>query len=159
MKTRCLHPSVSALRGRPARRQRGVAAVEFALVSIVFFTLLLGVVEFGRWMFTLNAANEATRLGARLAVVCSQSAETLIRERMSALTVSIAPVHMVIDYLPANCDAGNCKSVSARVEGASFRPLIPFMGASYAIPSFEVNLPRESMNSEWNPVCRGLMDL
>lgn len=159
MKTRCMPPSVCAHRRRSTRHQQGVAAVEFALVSIVFFTLLLGVMEFGRWMFTLNAANEATRLGARLAVVCSQSAENLIRQRMSDMTVSIAPDHMVIEYLPANCDAGSCKTVSARVEGASFRPLIPLMGTAYAIPSFEVNLPRESMNSDLNPVCRGLTEL
>jgi hypothetical protein len=138
-----------------AARQRGVAAVEFALVALLFFTLLLGIMEFGRWMFTLNAASEATRLGARLAVVCSQGDESLIRRRMSEMTVSIPSSNMVIDYVPANCDASNCKSVSARVVGASFRPLIPLWGTSVAIPAFEVSLPRESMNSSNNPVCPG----
>ena len=43
-------------------RQRGAAIIEFALVAMIFFTLLIGVMEFGRWLFTLNAAGEATRL-------------------------------------------------------------------------------------------------
>ncbi|MBS3996940.1 MAG: pilus assembly protein [Hydrogenophaga sp.] len=143
------------LRTRRPARQRGVAAVEFALVAIVFFTLLLGIMEFGRWMFTLNAASEATRLGARLAVVCSISDAAQIRQRMSAMTVSIAPAHMVIDYVPASCDASNCKTVRARIEGATFKPLIPFFGSSYAIPAFAVSLPREAMSSSSNPICPG----
>lgn len=144
--------SAGPVRNRP---ERGVASVEFAMVALVFFTLLLGTMEFGRWMFTLNAASEATRQGARLAVVCSLSDAPLIERRMSELTVSIAPAHMVIDYLPAGCDAGSCRTVTARVAGATFRPLIPFMGRSFAIPSFEVSLPREYMNSGQNPVCPG----
>jgi len=137
----------------PAARQRGAAAVEFALVALVFFTLLLGIMEFGRWMFTLNAASEATRLGARLAVVCSLEDEELIRQRMSELTISISPAQMVIDYIPANCDVGNCRTVTARVQEAEFRPLIPLLGASFAIPPFAVSLPREYMNSSQNRVC------
>lgn len=134
-------------------RHRGVATVEFALVAIVFFTLLLACMEFGRWMFTLNAASEATRLGARLAVVCSQSDAAQIERRMSEMTVSIAPVHMQIDYLPTGCEAGTCKTVTARVVGASFQPLIPFLGNSFSVPAFEVSLPREYMNSSQNRVC------
>jgi Flp pilus assembly protein TadG len=137
----------------PAARQRGAAAVEFALVALVFFTLLLGIMEFGRWMFTLNAAREATRLGARLAVVCSQSDAALISQRMSELTVSISPEQMVIDYFPASCTADNCRTVTARVQQAEFRPLIPFLGGGYAIPPFPVSMPRESMNSSQNRVC------
>jgi Flp pilus assembly protein TadG len=137
----------------PAARQRGAAAVEFALVALVFFTLLLAIMEFGRWMFTLNAASEATRLGARLAVVCSLEDEALIRQRMSELTVSLSPAQMVLDYIPDKCDAGNCRTVTARVEKAEFQPLIPFLGPRFAIPPFAVSLPRESMNSSQNRVC------
>jgi hypothetical protein len=155
MKSLCQQPSPSPGKTARALRLRGVATVEFALVAIVFFTLLLGIVEFGRWMFTLNAASEATRLGARLAVVCSVDDASAISERMSAMTVSIKPVHMVIDYIPAKCKADTCKSVTASVQGARFRPLIPFLGGDFAIPTFPVSLPREYMNSSQNPVCPG----
>jgi Flp pilus assembly protein TadG len=48
--------------------QRGAAAVEFALISPIFFALLLSVVDIGRYMWTLNtmqyAVDEAIRAGA-----------------------------------------------------------------------------------------------
>ena len=38
------------------RQQRGVAAVEFALIAAVFFTILLGAMEMPRLLWTWNAA-------------------------------------------------------------------------------------------------------
>lgn len=139
----------------PPAQQRGVAAVEFALVAIIFFTLLLGIMEFGRWLFMLNATNEATRLGARLAVVCSISDATQIRQRMSNMSVGLPLAQMSIVYLPSGCTESNCKTVTARVVGATFQPVIPFFGGSYALPEFPASLPREYMNSTGNPVCPG----
>lgn len=49
--------------------QRGVAAVEFALIAIPFLLLLLGAIEFGRLLYLWNTAQEVTRNAARLAVV------------------------------------------------------------------------------------------
>lgn len=53
----------------PRNVQRGVAAVEFALVAILFFLLLLGVMEFGRLLYVWNTVQEVTRNAARQAVV------------------------------------------------------------------------------------------
>ena len=49
--------------------QRGVAAVEVALVAIPFFLMLLGGIEFGRLMYLWNTVQEVTRNAARQAVV------------------------------------------------------------------------------------------
>ena len=57
-----------------ARSQRGVAAVEFALVAVVFFMVLLGIAEFGRIMYVWNTTQEVTRRAAREAVVRDFSA-------------------------------------------------------------------------------------
>jgi Flp pilus assembly protein TadG len=54
---------------RPKGYQSGVAALEFALVAIPFFVLLLGVIEFGRLMYLWNTVQEVTRSAARQAVV------------------------------------------------------------------------------------------
>lgn len=147
------------LRPVGSRRHKGVALVEFALVAMIFFTLLIGIMEFGRWLFTLNAANEATRLGARLAVVCSISDAAAIKTRMQQMAGGIPVSKMVIDYAPSGCDASNCKTVTVwlgsldHVERATFSPLIPLMGGTYPIPEFATSLPRELMNSAGNPVC------
>jgi Flp pilus assembly protein TadG len=53
----------------PNHKQRGVATVEFALVALLFFTLLLAIIEIGRMLFIFNTMQEMTRRGAREAVV------------------------------------------------------------------------------------------
>jgi len=65
---RCL--SVSSIPGS----QRGAATVEFALIAIVFFMVLLGIMEFGRIMYIWNTTQEVTRHAAREAVVRDFSA-------------------------------------------------------------------------------------
>lgn len=63
IKHRC---SIGALR---LASQRGVAAVEFALVAIIFLTMLFGVIEFARLLFTWSSMQEVTRRVARTASV------------------------------------------------------------------------------------------
>lgn len=153
------HSLQSGLKPSPRRRQRGAAIIEFALVAMIFFTLLIGIMEFGRWLFTLNAANEATRLGSRLAVVCSISDAPDIKARMHQMASGIPVGKMVIDYAPGGCTESSCKTVTVwlgsldHVDRATFSPLIPLMGGSYPIPEFSTSLPRELMNSAGNPVC------
>jgi Flp pilus assembly protein TadG len=48
---------------------RGQALVEFALVAPVFFILLFGIIEGGRFMLYYETLNNATREGARYAIV------------------------------------------------------------------------------------------
>ena len=136
----------------PRRRQRGEAIVEFALVALMFITLLLGIMEFGRWMFTLNAAGEATRWGARLATVCDLN-DSRIKEKMRYILANVDDAQISITYAPANCDASNCKTVEVSIVNATFTPLIPFFGVALPLPAFTTNLPRELMKSTGNPVC------
>lgn len=53
----------------PCHQQRGAAAVEFALIAMLFFTLLFGILEFGRLFYLYNTVQEVTRRAAREAVV------------------------------------------------------------------------------------------
>lgn len=139
--------------------QRGAAIVEFAFVALIFMTILIGIMDFGRWLFTLNAAAEATRFGARLAVVCSKSDQDKIKERMRFFIGSVALGQISINYQPNACNpdltaATNiCESVTVQLEGAKFRTFIPFLAGSYDIPPFTTTLTRELMNSAGNPMC------
>lgn len=49
--------------------QQGAASVEFALVALLFFALMFGVIEFGRVIFLWNTVQEVTRHAARDATV------------------------------------------------------------------------------------------
>src|SRR5437899_2952955 len=54
---------------RSERGNAGQSLVEFALASLLFFTLLFGLIEFSRALWTWNTIVQATRAGARFAVV------------------------------------------------------------------------------------------
>jgi Flp pilus assembly protein TadG len=49
--------------------ERGTSLAEYAIISIFFFMLIFGVIEFGRFLYIHNALNDAARRGARYAVV------------------------------------------------------------------------------------------
>lgn len=152
----------AALGFLPATRQRGAVAVEFALLSAFFLiTLLVGIVEVGRAFFIYNAGTEATRLGARVAVVCDVSASqwSAIRAQMSRHTGGILGAEsFAIDYTPAGCGSGKpCRSLTVRVvDGTSFRTAIPFVPLTWSLPPIATTLPTESLDSTGdsrNPVC------
>ena len=60
-------PAVALERRRD--KSRGQAMVEFALVAPILFLLVLGTIEAGRFIFHYELVNNATREGARYAIV------------------------------------------------------------------------------------------
>src|SRR5215218_3232865 len=65
-----IHAVIRSARFDASRgRASGQAMVEFALVAPVFFLLLFGVIEGGRFIFYYQTLNNATREGARYAIV------------------------------------------------------------------------------------------
>lgn len=68
----------------PVARQSGVAAVEFALVAVLFFTFVFGIVEVARAMYVFNTLQEVTRRAARAAAntdFSNAAALALVRQR------------------------------------------------------------------------------
>jgi Flp pilus assembly protein TadG len=49
--------------------QHGATLVEFAIVGLLFFTILFGMIEFGLLMFNQQVITNAGREGARLGIV------------------------------------------------------------------------------------------
>jgi Flp pilus assembly protein TadG len=145
--------------------QRGAAIIEFAFVAMIFITLLIGIMEFGRWLFTLNAAGEATRLGARLAVVCSKADEDKIKDRMRGFVSTLTRDTITIEYQDGNgvssptcitdwtSETNRCEFVMVQLNGAQFTTMIPFLAGNYNLPPFTTTLTREFMKTADNPVC------
>jgi Flp pilus assembly protein TadG len=146
----------------------GVAAVEFALIAAVFFTILLGALEMGRILFTWNTAAEATRWGARIATVCDFD-NAQIKARMVQLLPNLLTdeASIVVTYLPDSCTvdgaAGTvpCQTVTVSLALADpVQTFIPLVATNLLLPSFTTTLTRESLQSTWpgatggaNPVC------
>jgi Flp pilus assembly protein TadG len=149
------------MRAQPLARQRGAAAVEFALVSLVFFTMLFGAFEMGRLMFYWNTAAEVTRLGARIAVVCdpNTTSRDAIRARMRQLLPLIPDADISVGYSPAGCTVATCQLATVSIAATTpIQTAIPFVPLSVLLPTFTTTLSRESMQSTFggvaNPACQ-----
>lgn len=147
-------------RHHPAR-QSGAVAIEFALVMPLLCLLLFGIVEMGRLLWTWNAAVEATRLGARLAVVCDvdRSLGAPIKSRMRAMLPILANTNITIEYMnpvdtvDPSCTNDDCKAARVRLSGLTYNTIIPFLPLSLTLPAFSTSLRKEYMSSTSNQVC------
>ena len=133
--------------------QRGATTVEFALALIVFLTFLLGITDFSRMLFTWSAANEATRAGARFAVVCDNTGnQAQVLAKMQALLPQISTINVA--WAPAACTAATCTGVTVTITGLNYHWISPIAGlaslAAIPMPTFSTFLPRESMRSDPN---------
>lgn len=135
--------SAAGGRARGRRRQAGVTIVEFALVALLFFMILLGVAEFGRWLFTLNAAAEATRWGARLAAVCGTNQAAI--ENHVRIMLRSGNANLIVPPLTSCNSTGDM--ITVRLVGATFTPLIPFFGEPVSLPEFTTTVPCEALGS------------
>lgn len=85
---------------RLRRDQRGVAAVEFAMIAPIFFGLLIGIIDIGRYMWTLNTIQYAIDEGARAGVVQKLEPEDvteLVKGSLAGLDASAIAVDVTDD--------------------------------------------------------------
>lgn len=140
---------------RRQHRERGAAAVEFALVAAFggFLVALLAAVEVGRVLFMMNSANEATELGARIAVVCDAN-DSRILTRMQDIMPSLKATDVAIVYNPSGCASSvsaardTCDSVTVSIKpSVKVTTSIPFVNFGFDMPAFSTTKPREAMDS------------
>jgi hypothetical protein len=146
-------------RSRGCRKclQRGGTAVEFALVLLIFLTFFLAVTDFSRMLYTWNAANEATRAGARYAVVCDNGFNPgVVLARMQKLVPQITNISVVWeDEIGATgCNQATCVGVTVSIVGMRYQWISPIAGlaglASMPMPTFKTYLTREVMRQDPN---------
>jgi Flp pilus assembly protein TadG len=142
--------SASDLR-RLAGDRRGATAVEFALIGVIFFILLLGIIDLGRYFYTLQSVRALAADAARAAMVssnvaifnggsCTAGAVTLnataLTARYPLIRTGDPPLTMTASracYQPPTFDgSGNVATVavSARVTARvryTFSFLVPFL--------------------------------
>ena len=142
-------------------KQSGATVVEFALVLIIFLTFFLGILDIARMLWTWNAANEATRWGARVAVVCNKDAPKVL-ERMQYFLPQLTAANVQIDWydaagaINASCDHTNCAGVNVRIIDLNYQWISPIgfgnlaNGGRIPMPGFSTYLPREIMGQDPN---------
>lgn len=146
------------------KRQRGTTTVEFAIIGTLFMIVLFGVIEFGRLLFTWNTLTEATRRGARVAVVCpvgddapkniaifnsaGTSANSPILPGLSPANVAVAYLNENGVEVPNPTDPANfllIRYVRVGIINYTHNLLIPTLTQILNAPAFETTLPRESL--------------
>ena len=117
-------------------RSGGQSLVEFALVVPIFFLLLFGFIDVGRYVYTTTAYGQAAREGARYGSVdqwsysCPGSVASQTRTNCTvAVTLSRvpagAPVPTTVTFTcPATCRAGDLIAVRVRGQFTFFTPVI-----------------------------------
>ena len=110
--------------GRFRRRsERGAAAVEFALISMVLMTLMFGILQYGWYFFSTQAATSGTREAARQLSVgdCqgTDEAEKYAQEQsnLSSLTLEWGPVGAPAANSMTGMDIGDVLVVTAQADG------------------------------------------
>jgi Flp pilus assembly protein TadG len=139
-------------------RQSGSTAVEFALVLLLFLTFLLAVTDFGRMLYTWNAAAEATRAGARYAAVCdSGSNKAAVLAKMQKMMPQLTDANLSLawqDDMGNSCTPSTCMGVTVTVNNLTYRWISPIAGLGalppFPMPTFKTFLTREIMRQDPN---------
>ncbi|GAB6166970.1 hypothetical protein JCM19992_29700 [Thermostilla marina] len=116
------------------KQRRGAAVVEFAIVAPVFFLLLLGMIEFGRMIMVQQIITNASREGARVAVLDGTTTDDVVDTVNTYLTsAAINGANITVDPDPPS-DAGYGEpvtvSVSVPFSQVSWLPSPMFLGGT-----------------------------
>lgn len=140
---------------RPVNRrsnERGGSLIEFTVVAAVFFLMLVGIVAAGNLYYTHNALVEATRRGARYAVLNPSGSTTNVRNVVmygtdtpgvgaTPLVYNLQPGNITVTYAGLNVAQG---TVTVTITGYSFPFVLPTSTTSVTMPPYRTTLTGES---------------
>jgi len=137
------------------RNQQGTTTVEFAIVGLVFFTVLFGVIDLSRIFFSLAALDESTRRGARVAAVCPVNDPVVAQVAIfNGLVPTLGTQNIAVQYLdvdgnlvgaPAGAGYGSIRYVRVRIQNLQLQMFIPGLATLLTMPAFETTIPSESL--------------
>ena len=131
-------------------KQRGATLVEFSIAATVFLTVMFGVIEFGRVLWTHNALNDAARRGARYAVVHQASDIGSVKNVVvygdpaggtNPIVENLTTDNVQVAYSGFTLDGG---TVQVTITNYEFRFVIPIVSTSIQMPNYTTTLTGES---------------
>lgn len=133
------------------RAERGAALVEFAIGATVFLSVMFGIVEFGRCLWTHNALSDAARRGARYAINHPTSDANAVKNVVvygdpaggtKAMVDNLTTDNVNVQYSNFKLGEG---TVSVSVTNYQFQLSIPFVSQTIAMPSYNTTLVGENI--------------
>lgn len=103
---------------RFGRDQRGVAAIEFGMIAPIFFAMLIGLMDIGRYMWTLNTMQYAIDQAVRAGVVQQMTDEDvtdLVKKSVPGLDAGA--INVAVD------SSGSSLSITANMNYAFMFPI------------------------------------
>jgi Flp pilus assembly protein TadG len=109
----------------------GASATEFAIIAPLFFTLIIGILEFGRALMVQQVLINGSRVGARQAITTgATSSDVIAAVEEYTEGVAVPGVDVTVDPNPATATAGTSITVTTSVNfnEVSWLPAPWFMG-------------------------------
>jgi hypothetical protein len=151
------------------QNEKGTTVAELAMVALLFFTIIFGIIEFGRLLYTHNALTDATRRGARFAVLHTADVDAVKKEvvygsngtfdvdgkptspaLINGLTTDMVQVSFEgvdLDGKPETpgktAFGSNLGTATVRIENYQFNLSIPVVGRTLTLPAYETTLTAE----------------
>ena len=162
--------------------ERGTTVAEFAIVALIFFIMIFGIIEFGRLLYTHNALADATRRGARYAAMHpGTTAEDITKVQnevvygangtfdddgnptsaplVSGLTRDMVEVTFEGEDMDGDPETpektafgSNLGTASVKIVGYTFNLSIPIVGRPIAMPDYATTLSAESAGAVPSPI-------
>lgn len=159
------------------RQERGATAVEFALVAVPFFLLLLGIIEFGLYMFTKVSLESIAAQAGRTASVSNgdrvNTASNFIRTEAAGLinyhSVDVTPHNVTTaggvpfngdlclcapQHIGGSCPCGQYQDLGG-TPGYDRGPVAYSSGGSGDLVELDVSYPWNIMNPFISPFFAG----
>ena len=129
----------------------GAAAAEFAIISLVFVAVLLGILDMSRLAWEYNQMEKACLVGARFAVENNMAAPDLANACGSAgLPDNTIPPVGSVNPNPVICDTTNCTGYG--YDAAAFDAIVNEMSVITSL----VNDPNVTINVKYEHIGTGL---
>jgi Flp pilus assembly protein TadG len=131
-----------------AKTRRGSVMVEMALIGVIFFVLLVGIVDFGQFLFLQQAMVERARAAARWGAVTDPTNSTAIQNMVLYLrptapgngTASFGLTAAMVNVSTADAGTDNYRLV-LQIAGYSYTVLSPFLAGSCRGAPISVSVP------------------
>lgn len=158
------------------KSERGAAVAEFAVACLFFFTVLIGIIEFGRLLYTHSALTDAARRGARYAslhqenVGCVQNVVIYGEKHVNDACAPTGPplvnglnsedVVIEVTYLGADTDnveeedpidtafGANLGTATVAITNFRFTLGIPLLNITITMPDYRTTMSAESAGQE-----------
>jgi Flp pilus assembly protein TadG len=132
------------------RDERGATLIEFAIGATVFLTVMFGVIEFGRALWTHNALADAARRGARYAVNHPTTDAAAVKNVVvygdpaggtQPVVENLTTANVQVQYSNFGLAQG---TVSVQIINYQFKFVVPIVSTTINMPNYNTTLTGEN---------------